>query len=477
VDQLQDERDRILAALSQFEAELAQTHGPAAGQVYDLPRLQARLPADVALLSWIDRRGRPQAADPNGEHWACIVRRRGDPLWVKLSGSGPKGAWTPDDDRLPGRVRDLLTQAPADVAVRWREPAGQLYAQRLAPLAPHLAATKDLPAVRRLIILPAPAQAGVPVEALIDARTDRQPAYVVSYAPSGTLFAWLQEKKPAAPGHGPKATPPRLLALGDPVFAPAEAVGPPAPPEHAPKARPRGSAFEPLPGSRREVEAIARLFDQPVLLLGTEASEQRLDQLRLRDYAYLHLATHGVLDPQHALDSALILSQDALPDQLAQVLAAKKAYDGRLTAGQILHTWKLDARLVTLSACQSGLGPYRGGEGYVGFAQALLLAGSRGVVLSQWQVDDNATALLMTRFYQNLLGKRPGLEKPLAKAEALTEAKAWLRGLKEDEVEQYLAELPRGTPRARPTTRPAGAVHPYGHPYYWAAFILIGDPN
>jgi CHAT domain-containing protein len=239
----------------------------------------------------------------------------------------------------------------------------------------------------------------------------------------------------------------------------------------------RGPAMTALPGSRREVEAIARLFDQPVLLLGSEASEQRLDRLRLRDYAYLHLATHGVLDPRQAMHSALILAQDALPDPLAQVLAGQKAYDGRLTAGQVLRTWRLDARLVTLSACQSGLGPYRGGEGYVGFAQALLLAGSRGVLLSQWQVDDDATALLMTRFYQNLLGKRAGLDGPLGKAAALAEAKVWLRGLREDEVKQRLADFPRGTPRVRLPGRPSGAVHPYGHPYYWAAFILVGDPR
>src|SRR4029077_20951512 len=100
--------------------------------------------------------------------------------------------------------------------------------------------------------------------------------------------------------------------------------------------------------------------------------------------------------------------------------------DGRLTAEMILHNWKLDADLVVLSACQSALGKQVGGEGYLGFAQALFLAGARSLVLSLWQVDDTATALLMVRFYQNLLGKREGLTKPLVKAEALREAKQWL---------------------------------------------------
>jgi CHAT domain-containing protein len=111
----------------------------------------------------------------------------------------------------------------------------------------------------------------------------------------------------------------------------------------------------------------------------------------------------------------------------------------------------------------------------LGFAQALFLAGSRSLVLSLWKVDDNAMALLMTRFYQNLLGKRPGLDKPMAKAEALQEAKAWLRGLTAKEVDRRLAELPRGAEVERPATVVPPAVHPYAHPYCWAAFILIGD--
>jgi CHAT domain-containing protein len=189
------------------------------------------------------------------------------------------------------------------------------------------------------------------------------------------------------------------------------------------------------------------------------------------------LATHGVLDPRFAMQSALILSQKDLPDPLHQVLTGKKAYDGRLTAAEILRTWKLDADLVTLSACQTGLGQPQGGEGYLGFAQALFLAGGRSLVLSLWKVDDNATALLMTRFYQNFLGKRPGLDRPLPKAEALAQAKAWLRGLTYKDVDRELAQLPRGTVVERPTGPTPAEVHPYAHPHYWAAFILIGDPQ
>ena len=98
----------------------------------------------------------------------------------------------------------------------------------------------------------------------------------------------------------------------------------------------------------------------------------------------------------------------------------------------MLTGWELNAELVTLSACQTGLGAYERGEGFVGFAQALMLAGARSVCLSRWSVSDLSTALLMERFYQNLLGKRPGLKAPLGKAAALAEAKQWLRTLPRD---------------------------------------------
>jgi CHAT domain-containing protein len=92
-------------------------------------------------------------------------------------------------------------------------------------------------------------------------------------------------------------------------------------------------------------------------------------------------------------------------------------------------------------------------------------------------VDDDATALLMTRFYQNLLGARAGLKSPLGKAEALAEGKAWLRGAGPEEVRAALASLPQGTIVRREAVAPGPAARPYEDPTYWAAFILIGDPR
>jgi hypothetical protein len=248
-----------------------------------------------------------------------------------------------------------------------------------------------------------------------------------------------------------------------------------------------------LPGTRVEAARLGVLCRQAGLpfrlLADSDASEQELGRLarskELAAYRYIHLATHGELNDRLPLQSAVILSRDRLPDPLKQLEAGQPVYDGRLTAEKVLERWDLHAELVTLSACQTALGKYEGGEGFVGFTQALLLSGARSVCLSLWKVDDTATALLMQRFYANLLGQRKGLKAPLGKAEALAEAKQWLRDLTAEEATQQAAALTQGVARGKgrkpspllPATKGRGtskADRPYAHPYYWAAFVLVG---
>jgi tetratricopeptide (TPR) repeat protein len=562
-------RDDLLKEHADLDDALARAAAERSHQAaLPLDAIQARLAPDAALVFWVDVAALPGAADANGEHWGCVVRHAGPPAWVRLPGSGPKGAWTTDDDHLPRLLHDDLARGEPEAAAGAR----RLAAQRLEPLAPHLAAIAGLPAVRHLVVVPAGRMAGLPVEAL----TDR---YLVSYAPSGSVFARLSRKHRTL-------SEPTLLAVGDPTFVLPRAGPPPEPPDHglylslvlpggsaaraglragdvllryagtrlsaredlkvaaegsapvpivawrdgqtldglriAPgklgvvvspdppvvalrkrrerdllaDARTRGDGLAPLPGTRLEVAALAELLPEgkATVLLGSKASEQELDTLRtagkLKECRLLHLATHGTVDPTSAAFSALELARDRLPgpeEQARRAAAGQKVYTGRLSVRTIANEWDLDADLVALSACQTALGPDGGGEGLLGFSQVLLGRGARSLLLSLWKVDDTATALLMTRFYQNLLGKRDGLHAPLLKAEALREAKAWLRTLPRAEAEALAGRLAQGSVRAKEEPKdpasppvlpplPAGGT-PFAHPRSWAAFILIGDPD
>jgi CHAT domain-containing protein/tetratricopeptide (TPR) repeat protein len=573
--QLLTERRQAQDELDDFEALMTKTHGPADGQVFVRKDIQAALPKDTALLGWLDLAGARKAKDPNGEHWAVLLRSTGEAIWVPLPRSGPENTWTEADTRLPSQLRTALHSPRSD----WQPLARRLRQQRLEPLARHLAANGDLPAVRHLIVFPSTALAGIPVEVFAD-------GYTISYALSGTLYTHLrQQPKPISAG---------LLAVADPVFDLPGASDKPAPlppggvlltlvtpssnaaqsglkpndvllrygdtdltgpadlkvkptsedptervpikvwragqvfqrqvrpgklglvlaAQPAPQAiaeqrkldqrlaaasRGGGEEWPPLPGTRLEAEALRRLFGGPAeakMLLDSQASEQRLDDLArdgsLGKYRYLHLATHGEFEDRFPLRSAVILSRDALPDADRQLEAGLPVYDGRLTAEEVLRRqWRLGSELVTLSACETALGKYARGEGHIGFAHALLLAGSRSVCLSQWKVNDATTALFMERFYQNLLGKREGLKEPLGKAAALAEAREWLRTLPRQEALRRVAQLSKGVERGkgRPALPPPPEVaaisagqastedRPYAHPYYWAAFVLVGNPD
>jgi tetratricopeptide (TPR) repeat protein len=558
LDALRTEGNGVRGRLLELQDQLERKYGPLAGQPATLEAVRVTLDDATALVGWVDT---------DRYHWACIVRRPGDPIWVELRGSGKDMSWTNDDESLAFRLyAALASRSGGD----WRTLAGALANQRLAPLEPHLKG------VKRVILVHSLWLAGLPVEVLFGALAQAgSPARIVSNAPSASMFAYLAGMKPAQPRHD------TLLAIGDPAYPEqkSEPVLPPPPscgllvvgvdpegnagsrgvrggdvllaydgvplktradaklaPADGPSRRiplrlwrsgqeqtvevaagplgiaydrrpaaevvlaqraadevlrgTRAGTFARLPGTRREVEAVAGLFPDghATTLLGDQARESVVQEMArsgtLKGFRYLHFATHGRNDRGSAYRTALLLAPD--PDGSADPLAVDS--DGEITAEQIARTWTLDAELVVLSACETALGKQAGGEGFLGFAQPLFAKGARSLVLSLWRVEDKATSLLMERFYQNLLGKRPGLHRPMPKAEALHEAKEWLRNLTQNEVDSKLATIDRGPERplvkpngpanaaATPTSKPAG-VRPFAHPYYWAAFILIGDPN
>jgi CHAT domain-containing protein/tetratricopeptide (TPR) repeat protein len=493
LDELKHERELASIALGEFQSKLFKDYGPIAGQVATLSEVQSALAPEAALVAWIDiPPAGPNAADPDGEHWGVVVRARGAPNWVAIQGTGTKGRWTPEDTELAGQVRAELTRRRVLEPRDWQRLVAKLRVRRLDPLQHALGATAEgLPPARLLIVLPSPAVAGIPLDVLLGDRTE-----TASFAPSGTVFKYLRDQ-PRPDRHA------ALLALGDPVYRIAD-TGSVSQAIMAGRELTRNDTparsdeeFAPLPGTRHEVEAIAQIFQSDnrptTTLLGIDASEHKLDGLavsgKLGQFGFIHLATHGVIDESISERSALILTQTGSRNSLDEAPHEKTAFDGKLSVREIQHSWALHAELVTLSACETALGRERGGEGFVGFTQALLMSGARSVCLSLWKVDDIATALLMQRFYANVVGRRPGLARPLPKSAALAEAKAWLRGLRREDVATLVASLSASEARSKGAEKRKEASpplnissapsdeRPYAHPHFWAAFVLVGDPD
>jgi len=467
--QVEETRLALLAAeaeWSAFRQEISAKYPVSEGEAFPLTRVQAHLSRRRALIGWLDVEWPGGALDS----WAYVVRDRGPVSWVRLEATGADASELAE---RPKRLRRMLAD-PEESELAVVQEARALWRDRIGPLAPHLRGVEEL------VVVPSGAMLGLPVAALVDPEGDMLgDRYAVSYAPSATIYAWLR-KREADRGEDLASA---ALLLGDPPFAPSH-LEPPAesddPAQTAVALRAvladattarsalagNPDALGTLPrlaGTREEIELVAPLFPEATVLLGREASEQRLVAAAatgaLRSFGTIHLATHALVDDRRPDRSALLLSQVGLPDPFESALKGERIYDGLLTAKEIVGEWRLDADLVTLSACETGLGREVVGEGYIGLAHAFLQAGARGLLVSLWKVEDRATALLMRQFYESLYGARgsdpaSGGGETVSKAQALREAQSWLRTYRDDTGQR-----------------------PYEHPYYWSAFILVGDPD
>lgn len=262
----------------------------------------------------------------------------------------------------------------------------------------------------------------------------------IHLAPSVTVYEQLRRTRrtPGAAGE--------LVAFGDPSYvdfddSPASNTVPAAD-RTLRSAVARGWAFAPLPATRVEVEAIGRIWgEDAVVYLGENATEERAKQVGSAP-RLLHFAVHGILDESFPLSSGLALSLRGQP--------APDQDNGLLEAWEIFEQVRLDADLVTLSACETGRGREVGGEGLIGLTRAFQYAGARAVLASLWSVADDSTAALMLRFYRNL---RDGKSKD----EALRQA-----------------QLDLLSGRAS-VTRPGGTIVDTSAPHAWASFGLNGD--
>jgi CHAT domain-containing protein len=195
---------------------------------------------------------------------------------------------------------------------------------------------------------------------------------------------------------------------------------------------PPASALEPLPDAVKQVQQIREAYgrERAAAYVGAEATEGRFKAAAPR-YSVLHLATHGVLDEASPLYSHLVLTPSReSPDD-----------DGRLEAWEIMRM-KLAADLVVLAACETGRGRIAPGEGVIGTMWAMFAAGARSMVVSQFRVESTSATALLVGFHRRLAAE-PGSKSAHLRAAALD-----------------VLHNPR-----------------YAHPYYWAGFILVGDPD
>lgn len=400
-------------------------------QPIELEQLQAALPDDAVLIEIVEfqpfrprRVGREDAWSPP-RYIAYALRKAGEPNWLDL---GPAVA-------IDAAALALRTSLSSAKATDWEVQGRALEALVAAPL------RKLAGNAKHILLSPDGALQLVPLHAMADA--DGNPLlaqYRVTYLASGRDL--LHAKTPAQ-----KFGPPLLMA--DPDF---EEDG--TPPSQMIAQNDRGTRgsdlrklkFKPLPGTAQEAVALTGLLPNVRVLTGAAATETALKSSKSPQI--LHIATHGFflpvppVDPKRGSEGQTTLANPLLRSGLAFAgFNARKSGgdDGALTA---LEAAGLDLRgtqLVVLSACSTGVGESTVGAGVYGLRRAFAIAGAQTLVMSLWNVDDDATRALMTVFYRALAAGTP-------RGEALRQAQLQLR------------------------TQPA-----FVRPYYWAAFFLSGQ--
>ncbi len=283
--------------------------------------------------------------------------------------------------------------------------ASRLYDILVAPAAGLVAEASAV------VIVPDGALNYVPFEALV---TDAQGSYLlerapISYVQSASVLRQLREEEPIEPEM-------ELLAVGDPAFSGALET-----------TFLRGGQLARLPFSGTEVRSISSLFApaETTVFLDEAATEEAVKRaLSGSSYRFVHFATHGLVN-------------DDRPDYSGLALAGEGT-DALLQASEIFNM-RVNAELVVLSACETGLGQLVKGEGMVGLTRAFMYAGAPSVAVSLWSVSDQSTSLLMQSLYGSLR------DPATSKAASLRRAKL------------ALLENPETA-----------------HPFHWAPFVLVG---
>ena len=411
-------KEQLEASLSEHSAELR-----AQLQPVTLPAVQAAIPDDAVLLEFAVYRPFDPKAERNSDayapaHYAAyVVRKHGAPVGVDL---GPVAAI----DRLIDRLREALRDPRrAEVTARARAVDERV----MQPLRGSLAGAS------RLLISPDGALNLVPFEALLD----EQGHYLVErYATS-----YLTTGRDLLRMHVARAAPGRPVIVANPLFG--EPSKPALSRDRAPAAVDWSEVyFAPIAATGYEANAIKSLFPEARLLTGSLATKAALQAVRAP--RILHIASHGFFLAGSPRDTAQAAGRpDALLRSGLALAGANLARDGQaagiLTALEVTGLDLWGTQLVTLSACDTGVGEVSNGEGVYGLRRAFVLAGAETLVMSLWPISDYIARDAIVDYYT-------GLRAGLGRGDALRRAKlALLR---------------------RPGRR---------HPFYWAGFIQSGE--
>jgi CHAT domain-containing protein/Tfp pilus assembly protein PilF len=323
--------------------------------------------------------------------------------------------------RKAERFRDQLGRRD----LTFRSLSADLFRSLIKPAEAQLA-DKDT-----LVIVPDGPLWNLPFQALLqDNNHYLLERYAISYAPSLTVLREMmrvhQKRRPETPA--PQTT--TLLAMANPVLG-KETI------RRAAVAY-RGDTLGPLPEAQREAVALKQLYgnDQSEVYTGADAGEDRF-KAEAGKFRVLHLATHGIFNDANPMYSHILLSAGK----------ADSKDDGLLEAWEIMQM-DLQADLAVLSACETGRGRVSAGEGVIGLTWAFFVAGVPTTVVSQWKVESASTAKLMLGFHRTLRTADVQHGSTFATARALQRAEMQLLHSQQ-----------------------------YAHPFYWAGFVLVGDPQ